>query len=232
MNALDMLVIGVVVLSGLLAFARGFVRECLSIAGWLGASALAIYALPFARPVAERYLPRGAVSEAAAAGVVFIVTLVVLSILTGGISRRVRGSSLSALDRTLGLIFGFARGILVVCIGYIGLTFVLPRDGTQPRWLSESRTLPLVAAATDSLSRLLPESLRRQAAHFDPATKLDGDYMSVLRAYSVPGAKGAAAAPSIPAEDQQRLKQLIQRLGTGEDASSGPGRTIQVPPER
>lgn len=232
MNALDILIIGVIVLSGLLAFARGFVREALSIAGWLGATAASIYALPFARPIAERFLPKGAVAEAAAAGIIFVITLVVLSILTGGISRQVRGSSLSALDRTLGLIFGLMRGVLLVCIGYIALSFVLPQNGERPRWISNSRTLPLVASATDSLSRLLPELFRRQATHFNPATKFDSDYLSVLRAYSVPGAKGGGALPAIAPEDQKRLNQLIQQLGSGPDAAEPPGKMIQIPQAR
>jgi membrane protein required for colicin V production len=232
MNALDIFVIGVIVLSGLLAFARGFVKESLSIVAWLGATAAAIYALPFARPIAERYLPQGAVAEAAAAGTVFIVTLIVLSILTGGIARSVRGSALSALDRTLGLIFGLMRGALLVCIGYIALSFVLPQNGQQPRWISESRTLPLVASVTDSLSRLLPESFRRQATRLTPAGKLDSDYLTVLRAYSVPGAKGGGALPAIAPEDQKRLNQLIEQLGSGAAPPPAPGKMIEVPQAR
>jgi membrane protein required for colicin V production len=231
MNVLDIVIIGVIVLSGLFAFARGFVKEALSIVGWLGATAFAVYALPWARPIAERYLPKGAVAEAAAAGVIFVVTLIVLSILTGGISRRVRGSSLSALDRTLGLIFGLMRGALLVCIGYIGLSFVLPQNGERPRWISESRTLPLVASTTDSLSHLLPQSFRNQAQRFQPASQRESDYLSVLRAYSVPGAKPGAALPSIAPEDQKRLNQLIQQLGGSSDPE-GPGKMIQVPQGR
>jgi len=231
MNVLDIVVLGVIVLSGLFAFARGFVKEALSIAGWLGATAFAVYALPWARPIAERYLPKGAVAEAAAAGVIFVVTLIVLSILTGGIARRVRGSSLSALDRTLGLVFGLMRGALLVCIGWIGLSFVLPQSGERPRWISESRTLPLVASTTEGLSRLLPESFRSQALRLHP-TQRESDYLSVLRAYSVPGAKPGAALPSIAPEDQKRLNQLIQQLGSGGGDSDGPGKMIQVPQGR
>jgi hypothetical protein len=132
----------------------------------------------------------------------------------------------------LGLIFGLMRGALLVCIGYIALSFVLPQNGERPRWLAESRTLPLVATATDSLSHLLPESFRKQAEHFHPATKLDSDYLSVLRAYSVPGAKTGGALPAIAPEDQKRLNQLIQQLGSGSETTEGPGKMIQVPQGR
>ena len=231
MSVLDIFIIVVIVMSGLFAFARGFVKEALSILGWLGASAAAVYALPFARPIAERYLPAGAVAESVAAGVVFLVTLIALSILTGGIARRVRSSGLSALDRTLGLMFGLMRGALLVCIGYVGLTFLLPQHGEQPHWISESRTLPLIAGATDSLARLLPESFRKQAGHLAPAANPGSDYMSVLRAYTLPGAKGGAA-PVISSEDQKRLNQLIQQISPGSATPAPPGKMIEVPQGR
>ena len=214
MNVLDIIVIGVIVLSGLLAFVRGFVKETLSIAGWLGASAAAIYAMPYARPIAEHFLPRGAAADAAAAGVVFFATLIVLSIVTSAISRRVKRSALSALDRTLGLVFGLARGALVVAIGYLALAFVLPPAGDQPQWVTQSRTLPLIASATQSLTRLLPESLRRQAEKFNPAGKAESDYLDALRAYTVPAAPPAGSSPpAIAPQDQERLDQLIKQLG-------------------
>jgi membrane protein required for colicin V production len=217
MNLLDVIVIAVIVLSGLFAFVRGFVKETLSIAGWLGATAAAIYAMPYARPVAERFLPKGAAADAAAAGLVFFATLIVLSILTSAISRRVKRSALSALDRTLGLVFGLVRGALVVALGYIALSFVLPQVGAKPSWVTESRTLPLVASATQSLTRLLPGSLRRQVAKFSPEGKIESDYLNALRAYSVPGAPASAGPPAIAPQDQERLDQLIKQIGANPD---------------
>jgi membrane protein required for colicin V production len=213
MNVLDIIVIAVIVLSGLLAFVRGFVKEVLAIAGWVGASAAALYALPFARPIAERFLPKGAAADAAAAGLVFIVTLIVLSIVTSAIARRVRHSALSALDRTLGLVFGLARGALVVAIGYLALSFVLPLAGEEPPWVTQSRTLPLVAGATQSLTRLLPDSLRRQVAKFNPNGKAESEYLDALRAYSVPGPRAGGSPPEIAPQDEERLNQLIKQLG-------------------
>ena len=63
MNILDFVVITLVILSGLFAFARGFVKECLSIASWIGASGAALYAMPYLRPSAEQYVPAGAVDR-------------------------------------------------------------------------------------------------------------------------------------------------------------------------
>ncbi len=76
MNALDILVIGVVILSGLLAFARGFVRECLSIVSWLGAAGAALYAMPLRPSSSTIWKPEGAPSPMAPPGwrgVVFVL---------------------------------------------------------------------------------------------------------------------------------------------------------------
>ena len=221
MNALDIFVIAIVILSGLFAFARGFVRECLSIASWIGATGAALYATPYLRPYAEHYVPKGAVADATAAGAAFIVTLIVLTLIAGTISRHVQRSSLSALDRTLGLMFGLMRGALLVAIGFLALSFVLPPGTERPQWIAQSRTAPLFAAATGSLARLVPEPFRRSATQFNPQDHLESEFQNAIRAYAIPtpqvpeGPPGGAGPTQ---EEQQRLKELFQRYGGGEAA--------------
>jgi len=165
MNALDIAVIAVILLSGLFAFARGFVKGVLSVGAWVGAGFAALYGLPYATPVAERFLPAGAVAEAAAGLAIFFVALVALSILTSAIARRVKESALSAVDRTLGLIFGLVRGVVVVCLAYIALSWVWPADKPQPQpqWIAGARTLPLLASGAERLRQLLPAQYREKA---------------------------------------------------------------------
>src|SRR5581483_12361840 len=98
MNPFDIFIIVLVVLSGLFAFARGFVREALSVATWVGAALAALYAFPYARPIAEQWLQKGVFADSAAALSVFVIVLVALSLVSSAISRRVKDSSLSALD--------------------------------------------------------------------------------------------------------------------------------------
>jgi membrane protein required for colicin V production len=221
MNALDIFVIGIIILSGLFAFARGFVRECLAIVCWIAASAAALYAMPYLRPFAERYVPKGEVADATAAGVAFLVTLIVLTLVTGTISRRVRHSSLSALDRTLGLIFGLMRGALVVAIGFLALGFVLPPGTERPQWIAQSRTAPLFAATTAEIARLMPESFRQRAAQFNPQDHLDSDFQNAIRAYAIPTPHGLPGGGGPSPEEQERLKELFQRFG-GADAAKDP----------
>lgn len=106
----DGAVLAVLVLSGLLAFARGFVQEVLSVAAWVGAIIAVVFVLPLVRPLAQQVIDQPLVADIAAGGAIFLVALIALSILTGMIARRVKSSQLNAVDRSLGFLFGVARG--------------------------------------------------------------------------------------------------------------------------
>jgi membrane protein required for colicin V production len=163
MNLFDIIVIGVVLLSGLFAFARGFVKEALSVAAWVVAGFAALYALPYTAPVAERFLPKGPFADGAAGLLVFIVALIVLSFATTKVANRVQKSALSAVDHTLGLIFGVVRGVLLICLGYLGLTWTMPAGKEPlPSWISEAKTLPYLKIGAERLSALLPAAYRQK----------------------------------------------------------------------
>lgn len=220
MNALDIGVIAVILLSGLFAFARGFVKEVLSVGAWVGAGFAALYALPYATPIAERFLPRGAVAEAAAGLAVFLVALVVLSILTSAIARRVKDSALSAVDRTLGLIFGLVRGVVLVCLAYIALSWVWPADKPQPQpqWMAGARTLPLLENGADRLRRLLPAQYREKAQATAGETRRAAEQLKeaagAMNALSRPHPAATPArerAPVYTPDDQRGLNRLIQQ---------------------
>jgi membrane protein required for colicin V production len=202
MNPFDIIVIVAIALSGLFAFARGFVKEALSVGAWIGSGLAALYAFPYARPIAAQVLPKGMVADLAAAVAVFIVVLIVLSLLTSAISRRVKASSLSALDRTLGLIFGLVRGVIVVCLAYIALNWALP-PANQPRWVEEARTKKLLSTGADALRSLVPPALREKT---DAAASQA--QQRVEQAREAEGALRALQSPRPPA-------------GAGQSAESG-----------
>jgi membrane protein required for colicin V production len=131
MTWVDLIVLAVVGLSGLLAFSRGFVREVLGLAAWAGAIFAAVWALPLVRPRFEQWLGGDTPWVAPAAfGAVFLVSLIILMIASRWISSMVRDSAIGGLDRTLGLVFGLARGAALVVIAYIIAGMVVQVD----RW--------------------------------------------------------------------------------------------------
>jgi membrane protein required for colicin V production len=219
MNPFDIFIIVLIVISGLFAFARGFVREVLSLATWIGASLAALYAFPYSRPIAEQWLQKGIVADAAAALSVFVVVLIVLSILSSVIARRVKDSSLSALDRTLGLMFGLLRGVILACLVYIGVTWALP-EASRPVWIKEARTASLLQIGADKLKALVPQSVRNRAestaAEAQQRVDQARDATDAIRALqqptpATPKPSDTAGGKGYTADQQRDMNRLIQQ---------------------
>lgn len=225
MNPLDLVVIAVIALSGLFAFARGFVKEALSVGAWIGSGFAALYAYPYAVPFAERVLPKGMIAESAAGVTVFIVTLIILSIVASAISRRVKDSSLSALDRTMGLLFGLARGVIVVCLAYLAMTWVLP-EANRPPWITQARTAPLLSTGADTLRSLIPDSMRGRvngaAAEAQAKLEQSREAETALRALELPHSAASTGPPS-----QNPSAESANGSGYGTDERRDLNRLIQ-----
>jgi len=169
MNPVDMGVLLILLISAILAFFRGFVQEVMGIGAWIGAILVAIYGLPLAQPYARQYIPIEWAADLGTAIVLFLVSLVVFSIITTLIARRVQDSALNSLDRSLGFLFGLARGALVVIILDVAASWLVPPE-TQPEWVQQARSMPLIRDSEATLYAMLPpeilaeqERLRQQA---------------------------------------------------------------------
>src|SRR5690606_23399446 len=151
------------VVSGLLAFARGFLREVLSVGAWIGAAAATIYGFPLAKPFLRDHISTQLLADVITGVVIFVVSLGILSTLSHVISRNVRGSASGPVDRSLGLLFGLLRGAVVVCGAWLLLALVMaPAD--RPDWITEARSLPLVEAGAQALAGLLPNAAVERGA--------------------------------------------------------------------
>jgi membrane protein required for colicin V production len=187
-SVLDLVVLGVVVISALLAAVRGFTRETLSITAWAVAIAAAWYLHPMALPFAKQYIANNTVALVAAIGGIFVLTLIVVSIITVKISDLILDSRIGALDRTLGFLFGAARGFLICVIGWVMLSWLL--QGKNPAWAEAARTRPALESTGESLRNSI-------VAVFPDAEKL----IQSFREKGLPNA-GDPAEPAEP--DPQR----------------------------
>lgn len=158
-NLTDLAIFVVILISGALAFVRGFVHELLAVAAWIGAAVATVYLLPALLPYARDLIAIQIIADIAAGAALFVTVLVALSVLTHWLARHVRESSLGSVDRSLGLLFGFLRGAFLVCVAWILLLWGMPRED-HPLWISEARALPLVEQGADVLLAALPEDLR------------------------------------------------------------------------
>jgi membrane protein required for colicin V production len=162
-NIVDICVGVVLLLSALLAYARGFVHEVLSVGGWIGAIFATIYGYPYLRPYAHELISIEIAADLTVGIGLFVVTLMVLSLLTRAIAKGVQASALNALDRSLGFLFGVARGAVLICLVYIGVEWMLPPD-EQPEWMTTARAMPLIREGAAFVITLVPEDAREQSA--------------------------------------------------------------------
>jgi len=168
-NPADGAVIAVLLLSALLAFTRGMVAEVLSVAAWGGAALVAMYGLPFAQPVVQRFVHMEMAAYVVTAAGLFIVAMITLGLLFTRIARRVQDSRLSALDRTLGFVFGLVKGGVLISIAYLFFAWLVP-PAEQPVWLQQAKTRPLITTGAGMIYELVPASLRNERMNqVDPA---------------------------------------------------------------
>ncbi|MFL4976773.1 MAG: CvpA family protein [Microvirga sp.] len=194
-SVLDLVVIGIVLISALLAAVRGFTREVLAIVAWVVAAAAAWYLHPTALPIAQQYISSNTVALVAAIGGIFVVTLIIVSIITVQVSDLILDSRIGALDRTLGLFFGAARGFLICVIGWAFLGWLL--QGKEPEWAASSRTRPAMENTRDNIIAMLPENaeaLLQRLRNKEAPTEAEPAEPDPQR----PAAPGAPAAPQPP----------------------------------
>lgn len=153
----DIVVAVVLLISGVIALFRGFVKETLTLAGWIGAVFITLYGYPHVAPLLGSFITDSWIAALVAASVLFLVSLVILTIISHMIASRVQGSMLSHLDRALGFVFGLARGMLLIALVYLGGTLFWDEDNL-PDPIIEARSLPFVVMTADFLASLAPEN--------------------------------------------------------------------------
>ncbi len=158
-TVLDLVVIGVVLISALLAALRGFTREILAIGSWAAAAIVALLTYKQLTPFVVQQLPalKSPWPEAIAGLGIFLVTLIIAYLLTGRISDMILDSRIGALDRTLGFMFGAARGLLLMVIAFTFFQFFAGQS-TYP-WVESAKSKPFLATASEKLKSYIPDDL-------------------------------------------------------------------------
>lgn len=170
----DIVTLAVLLISAVIAFLRGFIREVLTILGVVGGLAAAWFGGPVAAPLARRLLgvedgdepqklmgviPYDMAADILAYGTVFIVVVIVLSVASHFLASWARTIGLGAVDRTLGVVFGLVRGIVVLGLLYLPVQIVFDQKMLDEK-LGGSKTRFYIESTVDWMMAALPESVR------------------------------------------------------------------------
>src|SRR5580692_2854319 len=153
---LDLGVIVIVLISALLSMVRGFTREVLAIGSWVAAAAAAYFFYPYLMPYATPYIHKEVIAQAACAAAIFFVTLIIVSTFTVRISDAILDSKIGALDRSLGFLFGVARGFLLAVVAFAIFNWLVS-EKQQPEWVRTAKTRPVLTDTADKIVAMLPE---------------------------------------------------------------------------
>jgi len=152
---LDLIVIGVMLISALLAMVRGFTREVLAIAAWAIAAIAALFLHGYVLPYVKPYIKSDSVAQIVSGGAVFIVVLLIASFITIRLSDMILDSRVGAIDRTFGFLFGAARGLLLAIVAFIFFSYLVP-EKSEPVWVQNAKSKQILLSGRDWILSILP----------------------------------------------------------------------------
>jgi membrane protein required for colicin V production len=215
---LDGVVVAVVLISAILAMFRGFVREVLSIAAWVAAAVLAYAFYAQLTPYVSEYVNNRALAVGLSAAAIFLVSLIIVSVITMKISDFVMDSPVGVLDRLLGFVFGAARGLLLLVVAVIFFNWLVD-EPNRPAWVTTAQSYPELSRLGDRLIAAIPD---------DPEAAIRGAFETpgeTVPATSTPPAPATQPTPNVappPAVGQnpqnpEELNRLLDTTGDSDE---------------
>ncbi len=157
----DVIVVTILIISGLIGYFRGLVREILSLATWIGAVLGTLYGFSYVQPYVRQVISIPVVADIVTGVGLFLITLVILTLINHTLSGRVKDSVLGAIDHGLGFLFGIVRGGLLVCVAYIAVSWVWAERELNP-YFQDARTIPMVKLGAEMLNQVIPKEMRQE----------------------------------------------------------------------
>lgn len=234
----DIIIAGTFLLFVVFGIIRGFTNDILSLMTWLGATFITKEIFPYAQPMARKIVSEPFFSDVILGFVVFILTLIFLVFIAKSISNIIRKSALSGLDRTMGILSGSLRAVvMLVASYYVSLLFF--NTGRAPREFQDARLIATVHIPAQMIHRyLIPRDLfpKRLLTHLYGAKavyKSEHDVQGLVEALSSPkpgnpqspisdrtirkpDQKSTAPQDGYQRKDRQELESLIQEMATKE----------------
>ncbi len=201
------------------SFFRGFVHQVLAIGAWIGAGAITFYGFETARPFFRSHIGSALGADVANVLALFLVSLLILSIVTKAVSDRVRRSALNGVDSSLGFVFGAGLGALLSCLLYLLITSL--SGDNPPDWLMEAKTRPWLERGANLVKDVAPQgfgaaehqgrAIRDQAEDVMEAEQTFRKFVAPQPADPKSDKAGTAPGPvrPYPKDGQSQMDRLI-----------------------
>ena len=154
MPVIDIIIVIAIIISVLIGLLRGFVKEGIAIAALLFAIWAALYLGPALGKAMAGWLDSEEMQMWFGRIFLFAVIVSLGALASWGLSKLIRLSLLAGMDRFLGSVFGFARGVLIIALGILGGRFA---GFDNDDWWQSSMLIPRLEVVAEWISVMAPQ---------------------------------------------------------------------------
>lgn len=214
MNWADYAIIGLIFVSAVISLVRGFVREAISLVTWVVALVIGFKFAPLLAGSLARFIHTPSIRVAVAFMIIFFIILILGSLINYLITTLVNKTGLSGTDRLLGMIFGVARGVLLV--GVIVLLGQLSAVNKN-QWWEQSQLIPKFQGIATWLKEFVPDQLQKVKMD-DQKSDLRLEMKDINRAVADDQSADQDTAMSLPAKSSMTDDKTNQKTNNAESA--------------
>ena len=158
-NALDIIIFISIIISIIIGYSRGLVRESFSIFNWLVASWLSFKYYSSLKILLGGLISPGIIVDALSFGLIFLMVIITLTIISNFISKNIKNSFLGPLDNILGMVFGLLRASILILVLVIAGNQTIWKNNTIPSLLSKAYSYPVIVLGITYLERFFPNEI-------------------------------------------------------------------------
>jgi membrane protein required for colicin V production len=156
LHIIDVVAFGIIATSAIVALFRGFTREFFGVGAWIAGLFAGAYGTKATFPFWKEFLQNDLLANIAGFIVFFILTLTLCMVISQKVVNRLGDSPLNILDRSVGFLFGFARGMVILGLCYLVISSFAKTDEDLPVWAKQSKFLPQIQQTAKLLVKMMP----------------------------------------------------------------------------
>jgi len=158
-NTLHIIIFISIIISVIIGYSRGFIRESLSIFNWLFASWFAFKYYSNLKVILRDFISLEIIADALSFGLIFLSIIIIITIISNFISKNIKNTLLGPYDKTLGMFFGLLRAFILILVLVIAGNQTIWKNNTIPSLLSKAYSYPIIVLGITYLEKLFPDEV-------------------------------------------------------------------------